>query len=232
VTILPVGRWLLLPLENRFPGNPDLPAHVSGIVVLGGSVDPVLSAERAQPVLTAAALRLEAAAMLANRLPTVPLVFTGGSGNVLRHDVKEAGPATRVLQALGVGHEQLKTEDQSRTTHENAVLARAVAAGLGRAGQGPWVLVTSAAHMPRAVGAFRAAGWDVLPYPVDYRTSGHFGFEGTWDLASRLGELSDAMHEWLGLVVYRVQQRTDSLFPAPGQPPAANIAGAEVKTSG
>ena len=79
-----------------------------------------------------------------------------------------------------------------------------------------WLLVTSAAHMPRSVGIFRKAGWPVIAYPVDYRT---FGSSRDWRPTSEsldsLRRLDIALHEWIGLALYRATGKTDVLFPAP-----------------
>jgi uncharacterized SAM-binding protein YcdF (DUF218 family) len=117
------------------------------------------------------------------------------------------------LEALGVAHNRITAEEQSRNTIENAVFSRLVAQP--KPGE-RWLLVTSAYHMPRAVAAFRAAGFPVEAYPVDWRTRGPI------DALTPFGSLSDglqrtdaAVHEWIGLLAYRLSGRTKELFPAP-----------------
>jgi len=79
--------------------------------------------------------------------------------------------------------------------------------------EGPWILVTSAFHMPRAVGSFCAAGWHTLvPYPTDYR-GGSFWDQVGWDLADNLTDLNTGVTEWVGLLAYRVTGRSDGLTP-------------------
>jgi uncharacterized SAM-binding protein YcdF (DUF218 family) len=71
-------------------------------------------------------------------------------------------------------------------------------------------------HMPRAIGAFREAGFPVEAYPVDYKTNG-------WqDLGSVLGSLSaglrqtdTVLHEWIGLLAYRLTGKSSALLPGP-----------------
>ena len=79
-----------------------------------------------------------------------------------------------------------------------------------------YLLVTSAWHMPRAIGAFRKAGYDVVAYPVDFRTSGP---DDTWRpnsaIYNGLERVDQATKEWLGLLVYRLSGRSSELFPAP-----------------
>jgi len=97
---------------------------------------------------------------------------------------------------------------EARTTRENAVAALAIA---DPAPGETWLLVTSAWHMPRAVGSFRAVGFDVVAYPVDFRAGG--GVRWGFDPAANLVGLDRAAHEWLGLAWYRIQGWTDRLVP-------------------
>lgn len=204
--------WFLAPLENRFPAPDPLPDHVDGVVVLGGAIDPVLSVERGQPNLNGAAERVLAMAELARRFPDAKIVFSGGSGSISRQDIKEAPVVRAVMASLGIGGPRIVYEEQSRNTWENAVFSRAVA--FPNAGE-TWLLVTSALHMPRSVGAFRAAGWRVVPYPVDYLTSPHDGDGWGGDFGTKAGALRTAMHEWGGLAYYHLRGWSENWYPAP-----------------
>lgn len=206
--MLPWTDWLLLPLEDRVPPPVTLPPRVDGIVVLGGAIDPVLSAERKQPALNDAAERLTAMVQLGRLYPAARLIYSGGSGSVTRQDAKEAPVARTLLEAMGFECTRVVFEDQSRNTRENAILSYDIARP--QPGQ-TWLLVTSAAHMPRSLGAFRAAGWQVVPYPVDYTTAGVSPW--SWELGRGLGALSRGLHEWGGLLYYRLRGWTDSLYP-------------------
>lgn len=211
LAVLPWSDWLLRPLETRFPMRAELPPQMDGIVVLGGSVNPVRSLERGRPVITDAAERLTALVELSRRYPAARVVFTGGSGDFARQDVKEAHYVATLLRNLGVPEGRVLYEDQSRNTHENAEFAKPLAAPKDSES---WLLVTSARHMPRSVGAFRAAGWEVIPYPVDYLTSAApsgWGFR----LGGNSAVLRTALHEWGGLLYYRLRGWSDSWYPAP-----------------
>lgn len=206
--VSPAGPYLLRHLEERFPqAAPAGP--IDGIIVLGGGIDPRSSAAHDQPALTDAAERLTAAAALARRYPDAPLVYSGGSGLLLDPDAREAPAAAALLVSLGIDPGRIVLEDQSRDTFENAVLTRALIEP--QAGE-RWLLVTSAFHMPRSVGAFAAAGWSVIPYPVDYRTHAASLRPG---LGGPFAAAHLALHEWLGLIVYRLTGRTNTLFPGP-----------------
>ena len=210
VAVLPVGQWAVAPLSDRFP-IPVVPAHLDGIIVLGGAVEPALSRAHGQIAFNDAAERITVALALARRHPEAKLLVSGGDASVLpRAGGDEAGLMRALFVELGVAPERLLVEDRSRNTFENAVLSRALAQPKP---DEVWLLVTSAWHMPRAVGCFRHVGWEVLPYPVDFRTETvpRPGFA----LAGHFGLLDQAVKEWLGLLAYRLLGRIDTLFPAP-----------------
>ncbi len=207
--VLPLDLWLDHWLEDRFPPSP-LPAHVDGIVVLGGAVDPELSAARGQPTIKAAADRVTALVALAHRYPAARVVYTGGAGDPLAPAATEAPEVRRLLDGMGIDTARITFESASRNTRENALFSRALMRP--RPGE-VWLLVTSALHMPRAVGAFRAVGWTVWPDPVDYLTPRavpplRFTLKGLWDL-------DKVDHELAGLAYYRLRGWTDSLLPSP-----------------
>jgi uncharacterized SAM-binding protein YcdF (DUF218 family) len=217
VTLLPIGTWLVIPIENRFP-PPVLPERVDGIIMLGGAVEQDTSALRQQIALNEAAERVTALVELARRYPDARLVVSGGIGTL----VGGPGHPARALEAFyrqqGLDGARIVFEENSRNTLENAALTKELA----RPGPGErWLLVTSAYHMPRSIGVFRQAGWPVIAYPVDYRSSGRADF---WqalgrlaepDVAQRLIELDLAVKSWAGLLAYWLMGRTGALFPAP-----------------
>lgn len=213
IATLPLGQWIMSPLEERFPFPTLLPSQIDGIIVLGGSIDSRLSAMRRQTQLNDTAERLIMAVSLARRFPEAKVVFTGGSGSLTRQDLKEAHFAKRLFAHLGFAPDRVIYEDQSRNTYENASLSQM----LVNPKQGQvWLLVTSAFHMPRAVGCFRRVGWYVIPYPVDYRTKGEAAnWSFAFNLTGGMHSLAYGMHEWLGLFFYWVSGRITALFPGP-----------------
>jgi uncharacterized SAM-binding protein YcdF (DUF218 family) len=211
ILVTPLAAWVSLPLEDRFP-RPEAPARVDGIIVLGGAVEQMLTESRGIPSLNGAAERMTEAVILARRHPGARILFTGGSGNPLSGAITEAEVARQLFAALGLEGERVLLEAQSRNTWENATMTRAMVPP--RPGE-TWLLVTSASHMPRSVGCFRRAGWEVTPWPVNYSTlrGGAGWFDPPWSF--RLGQAEWAIREYVGLVAYRLLGRTDALFPAP-----------------
>ncbi|MDJ1157246.1 YdcF family protein [Chelatococcus sp. SYSU_G07232] len=204
-------RILLRPLEDRFPIFAEDGRPVDGIIVLGGAI----GLARDQVRFTDAASRMTSAIELARRYPEARVVFTGGHTNVVtRVDYTEADAARRLFRSLGLDDARVIYESHSRNTWENARLTRQLVAP--RRGE-RWLLVTSAYHMPRSMGIFRAIGFPVVPYPVDFHTEGKPGdflrpFR-TWSEGWRLADIG--IKEWVGLAVYRLMGYTDALLPGP-----------------
>lgn len=212
--LTPLGNVLILPLEQRFAAVP-APApgsRVDGIILLGGFEDAHVSAGRGGLGLNEAAERVTEGLRLALRHPDAKVVFTGGAGGLFSR-AEASGPVGAFLTEAGVAPSRLVLENKSRNTFENAVFTRELVRP--RPG-GRWVLVTSAYHMPRAMGLFRKAGFDVVPYPVDYRTRGEEDVtRGFSRIPQGLMRLDVAANEWMGLVAYRLLGRIDTLFPGP-----------------
>jgi uncharacterized SAM-binding protein YcdF (DUF218 family) len=210
----PLGNALLLALTERFPpwqqgdaGTPD------GVIVLGGAIDSESSAARHDIELDGSAERILAMLSLARRYPAARIVYSGGSGNLLLASVAEAPFAGQLLQEFGVSRDHIILEQRSRSTAENASFVRAI---LVPKPAERWLLVTSAFHMPRAIGAFRKAGFNVEAYPVDWRTRGWADADLPFDQLSRgLARTDVAIHEWGGLVAYWLAGKSSELFPAP-----------------
>jgi uncharacterized SAM-binding protein YcdF (DUF218 family) len=183
----PIGVALIMPLEYRFAFSPpDSQAPPDGIIVLAGG----------------SASGIDAVPALSEDYPKARLVFSGFSATVLKRFARLGGDPARVY-----------LETRPRTTSEDALYSAAL---LKPKPSERWLLVTTALHMPRAVGCFRAAGFQVEPYPTEFRTGGPshlFALYGTGSAA--LTQLDMATKEWIGLITYRLMGKTDALFPEP-----------------
>lgn len=208
---LPIGAWLTQPLEERFARPATPPRTVDGIIVLGGAQQPAITVRRGVLATNHAAERLLEAYGLARRHPEARVLLSGGSGRILAADILERKVDELFIDLVGLDPARVVFEDDSRNSWENALYSRAL---VEPAPDETWLLVTSAAHMPRSVGIFRQLDWPVVPWPVDYRTSGA-DFALQIGVGERLDEIDYAMREWVGLAAYRLMGRTDALFPGP-----------------
>jgi uncharacterized SAM-binding protein YcdF (DUF218 family) len=132
--------------------------------------------------------RVVEAVHLARQYPEGKLVVTGAPSE------DEA-----YVQAQGLAHDRVLLETRAKTTFENAVFSQKL---LAPARHDKWLLVTSAIHMPRAIGVFRKAGFSVVPWPVS-------------SVGKDKPTAWTTLHEVFGLLEYRLLGRIDSFFPAP-----------------
>lgn len=137
---------------------------------------------------------------LAERHPHLRVVLSGPSDEEI------------VLFARTSIADRLHVDRQPQNTYENALMSQALVAP--RPGE-RWLLVTSASHMPRAIGAFYAVGFQVEVWPVA---------DGDAETASHV-----ATHEWIGLVAYWLRGRSIALFPGEAHVSGARRA-AEART--
>ena len=213
VGLSPLGNALIVPLEQRFPPWQAGQGIPHGIVILGGAISPDVSAARDDVALNEAAERLTVVVELARTYPAARIVFSGGSGALIFREDAEAEFAARLLQSFGIARERILLEGRSRNTFENAVYAKEVARPQPAE---RWLLITSAYHMPRAMGVFRKAGFAAEAYPVDWRTRGNADM---WRPFATVGDglrrTDTAIREWVGLVAYWLAGHSSELFPAP-----------------
>lgn len=211
-----LGALMLNPLEERFQ-RPPAPEKVTGIIVLGGGFEGAINLARGGYEINSGGDRYLEAAALAHRYPDARIVISGGNGAVLLEGEGDADTATKLFTALGIPASRLILEPDSRNTSENVENIRKLVA------PGPddtWLLVTSAFHMPRSVGLFRKSAFPVVPWPVDYRTSGREGVGVFRDnAADSLQNTTLALREWMGLIAYKFVGRIDSVFPGPRDSP-------------
>ena len=213
--LTPVGVLLIRPLEDRFPEPPvDQITDPAGVIVLGGALDGGMTRARGPIALTNGGARATEALALGYHFPGARLVFSGGSGNLGGQGVPEGDVAVEFFTRLRFPPDRTMIERKSRTTFENAVFTRELIQP--KPGQ-RWILVTSAFHMPRAVGVFEKAEFELTPFPVAYFTYGNSSDYWNYTFAPILAlSLVDiAVKEWVGLTVYWLTGRSDSLFPHP-----------------
>lgn len=201
----PVRDLLISPLENRYAAlEPDDLAGVENqaIVLLGGGIYERAPEYQGRDSLGPAALmRTVYAADLAG-ISGLDVYTTGGS--VLSEGTEPEGKVMRRrLIRLGVPAEKVHSESESRNTWENAANLKQM---LDAAGVEKVVLVTTAWHMPRSIWIFESNGFQVVPAPCNYVAS-----RIPYDIRSylphwnKLADSADALHEYLGMLWYRLR---------------------------
>ncbi len=229
----PLGNLLLTPLEQRFPAwNLSSQDPIDGIIVLGGSYDTVSHSYVSTIYLREDTEPMAAVPALAKQYPQAAIIISGGT------DPSVPGPSEASIikdyfVSFGIPASRISIEEKSQTTAENA---RLTAEMIHPKPGSRWLLVTSAYHVPRAVGAFRTAGFNVIGCPTGWRTHGWHDFWRSAETATEnLRRVDVAAHEWLGLVSYRLSGHSGEWFPGPntgaGAPEGQASAAAALETS-
>ena len=202
---LPVNA-VLRQLEAQSP-PPDASASLAayaGVVVLGGALERSdMWKTPGRIALNSAAERMIVPVGLMQRNPQLRLLFTGGEGNLIKKALTEADRAKIFFDSVGVDPARVMYESRSRTTFENAVLSAQLP---GVDPRQPWLLLTTAAHMPRSLAVFQKAGWNITPYGVDYRTADEPDWTG-YSLAIGAEKWHYALHEIIGYWAYGLAGR-------------------------
>jgi uncharacterized SAM-binding protein YcdF (DUF218 family) len=172
------------------------------VVLLGGVVDDRVQATSGQRAFNDNNERLLETFDLLRDGTARYAILSGGSATANPMRVTEAGALAAQLVAWGIVPDRLVIEDQARNTYENAVFSSAIVRARG------WrsvLIVTSAFHMPRAYGCFRAVRLDVDTFPVDFRSYAS-PFSGEWmPRVHYLEGSSIAIREWSGRAIYRAR---------------------------
>jgi uncharacterized SAM-binding protein YcdF (DUF218 family) len=209
----PLGNALLTPLEQRFPEMKYPDQNIDGIIVLGGSYDSVSHAYASVIVLEEDTEPMAVIVDLARRYPQAKIIFSGGTGPSWGPGPSEAAIVKGYFVSFGIPAERISIEERSLTTEENASFTAKM---VRPSPSSHWMLVTSAYHMPRAMGAFRKAGFNVVAFSVGQRTHGWGQFWWPSSTATdNLRRLDVAIHEWAGLIDYRLSGYSDAWFPGP-----------------
>ena len=206
------GALVMQTLEDRFP-KPALTAPPACAVVLGGGFETEVNSVRKGYSTNDAGERFIEMIRLAHAYPGLPIIVSGGDGRYKAVLENDGVMAERMFDDFGLDRSNLKIEPISRNTYENAVNSAAI---IRKEKLGTCLLITSAFHMPRAVGMFRMAGIDIIPWPVDYRTTGDtgFGLDLTQPIVNA-NQMTMGIREWSGLIGNYLAGRTGTLFPAP-----------------
>jgi uncharacterized SAM-binding protein YcdF (DUF218 family) len=204
ILVLPLPRILFHSFEHALPNPMVFPADAKGLILLGGYYTLGTHDMTERPQYNMAAGRLVEFISLAHKHPTLPIVFTGTP--------YEAKWTKEIFNEAGINPKRVTIEDASHSTHDNAVKSFAV---VKPKAMDRWVLVTSAFHMPRSILCFQKAGWNVVPYSVDYHTPKHLTAGALLiGLIDRLNPMvwRTMVVEIAGLVNYRLEGKTDRFW--------------------
>ena len=194
-----IGRWW-----EKYP-IPQITQPQEIAIVLGGigRIDP--TEKRIE--FTSSADRLLKALELYHQKKVKRILITGGSGSVLHPEDKEAMYIYQYLKNIHIPDSVILIENESRNTYENAVFSAKLLDSL-HIPKNNIVLVTSAYHLRRSIAVFEKQGFqNIIPFPAE-RTSGQRKFELDHCLLPHpdaMSTLYKYIHEWIGLIIYKLK---------------------------
>ena len=197
----PLPNLLTHTLESRYPRIEPLP-EADAVVVLSGML--VLSKSSPGKLEFGEGVeRILAGIHLIKEEAGKHLILSGGSGDLYDQNKSEARLLERFAIELGVSQEKLLVEPSSRNTYENALYTKAL---MEEHGIDNIILVTSASHLPRAIGCFRKFGIEPIPYGVDYHARMPY-IPRLSDIVpnpENFRRTSSALHEYIGILMYKI----------------------------
>ncbi|MCX7125138.1 MAG: YdcF family protein [Gammaproteobacteria bacterium] len=192
----PISVALLNSLQLRYTPLVHPPANVTTVVVLGGGVS---GGKNYPPNITLSSTslsRLVEGIRLLKEIqknnPNAQLILSGGG---VYQSPAVAGKMRNTALMLGVDKKNMVLENGSQDTHQEAVYLQKTL------GTKPFILVTSAYHMPRSMGLFENLGMKPIPAPTQFFFGHHTEFT-FWPIPSTggLGISDIAIHEYLGIL--------------------------------
>ncbi len=197
------ANWLISSLEDDYPpGWIEIMPRANVAILLGGMAS--MPATSPTPQFSDAVDRLFYAAQLYHAGNVDYILVSGGNLPWQPASIPEAVVVAAVLVRMGVPQDAIVVESKSQNTHENAVFSKTI---VEESGWDSALLVTSGSHMPRALAAFSKAGIDAVPAATDLRAYWPRP-QSALDLMPDAGALAlttDAIKEYIGLVVYRMR---------------------------
>lgn len=192
----PISAIFLRTLEQRYPPVSPAPvraaAEKSGgstyIVVLGTGYSPDSSADLDSHITQDGVVRLTKGIQLCRQVASCKLVLSGGPPAA-------AQTMEKIALSLGIKQNDIILEKHSRNTEEEARFLQPTV------GASPFLLVTSASHMPRAMGLFRKLGMKPIAAPTNYLavTGGPFSPDQYYPGAGGLAMAERTVYEYLGM---------------------------------
>ena len=206
--ILPTGKFLLYLLEKNYHEFSEISnlEKIDGILILGGSTNPLLSSQYNQIIFQDSVERLFESQRIIKKFPDAKVIYSGGSGRVFNNNYKETDDAKEFFIINDININRIIFEDSSRNTYENIIYSHNLAQTISNE---KWLLITSAFHLKRSIYVAKKIGWKLTPYPTDFKVSKKFIFNFSIDFFSNLSSFHLASHEWIGIYYYYFTNKLD-----------------------
>lgn len=216
ILFFPFGLLTLNILEERIPIPKNIPKDIENIIVLGGFEELDLFVNRGQLHFNGSSERIIIAVKLSNQFNNSKIVFVGGNASFKKNksNITNSDVVKEFLEIIQVDEDNYFFINGSRNTHENI---KDLKNNLDMKGNN--LIITSAFHMPRVVGILKKNDLKAIPYPVDYMTEKKYKFSSFinnipfFSISQNLYWLDFSAREYLALLIYRITNKTNVLFP-------------------
>ena len=207
IAIIPSGKILLYFLEKDYFSKLTTSQNVDGILVLSGYENVAFSSEYDQLYLGGSTNRLIESIRVYKKFPKAKLLFSGGSGSYISNSLSTE-IAEEFYNIYFSDNTKMLFESNSSNTYENILNSKEL---VRPDSEENWIIITSAFHMPRAIGVANRLGWKLIPHPVDYKMSKKsFRQFFTFNILENIYFFQISSHELFGLLVYRLMDRTSN----------------------
>lgn len=200
--------------ESQFPLIGDISDGIQGVIILGGAIDISETLQQNRMVLNQQSHgRITALTQLMQNHPTKLFLYSGGNA-YLSSPLKgeaESQLASPYMSALYTGNkDDLLFETKSKNTYQNAVMSKQLyldKVDTAWPNQKPWLLLTSAYHMPRAYATFKAQGWNVIAYPASHTEKAPAYWALTTKFWGNWMKIDVLTREIVGIIAYRLTNK-------------------------
>ncbi len=186
----PFSNLLVENLEEIYPKFDSTDTNISYIHVLGNGNNDDTTQPLSSMIGDTSLKRVVEGVLLQKNHPTAKLIFTGYKGDMT---LANSDVNAKMALSLGVPTKDIIMNSKAQDTKEEALFAKSVV------GKKPFILVTSATHMLRAVKLFRDNGLNPIPAPTDFKKQNIRSFWMKPDIKS-FENSQVSMHEYIGLM--------------------------------
>lgn len=180
ISYAPFANLMLAPLEKSYSKLETIPLDIEYILLLGGD-----RKNRAWEALR-----------LYQKIPHVKII---ASGHSLHDKISDADKAAKLLEESGINNEDILTQKKAKDTLEEALYMKM------RVGTKPFILVTAAYHMPRAMNMFQQVGLHPIAAPANFNNPNESSIFTIFQ-AKQLRKTEKAWHEYLGLLFFEIKK--------------------------
>ena len=209
VAVLPIGKFMIYKLEEKFHNQDFLPDQIDGILILSGATNVELSKDYNQINLNGSVERLTESIQLIKKYSDSKIIFSGGSGSIYNQKLTHSKVANLFFKRFEIRFDNIIYEDKSRNTYENILFSKKIANPKINEN---WLIVTSASHMPRALNIAEKLEWTFIPFAVDFKMSKKFSWKPTINFLGNITTFQIASHEWIGLLSYYWMGRSSKVL--------------------